>query len=460
MALAWACSEARAQPTYVAAGVPKNKPAGVNSFVVTSAGTTVWDYQYAQDLRAFPGSIVDVVMQQCFSGGFAPNMQASLGGVKNYTFTAAAHWNESALNDVSHALLGFGPLNSLDNFTRAWVDSFPRNVGLYQHYTDATSGNAAAGITQDPFAPGGRLNGRLSFENPVFASPDPTLNSVANNGRDIITNNTYAIIVGWSPPLQDRHDANIDRVYEALQGINIRFQNIVVLDGNKDAGTRTDAFPALGLNSHFIDGKITLANWTNALAGNLFTGKAPTESSRLLVYNTGHGGSWDANAGTDTVERNSLVGLIRGYFNTNNYQSDAATGIVGTSDAGGLVTLQISTRTPLPAGVTVSVDGDKPMAVTTPTQVIDLSTMIGSSYTYDVQFPMSDLSSSPLGSPISVELDNLSNPSTSLVSAFTLEGGDQIFAAGVSPVAEPSTLILAGIACTILAARHFVRQRA
>jgi hypothetical protein len=310
----------------------------------------------------------------------------------------------------------------------------------------------------------------VSFENPVFASPDPTLRGGGinvngpNNGRDIITNNTYAILVGWTPPLQDRHDANIDRVYEALERIKIPFQNIVILDGTKAAGTRTDAFPNLGLNSHFIDGKITLANWDDALAGKLFIGPLPNASSRLLVYNTGHGGSWDKNAGTDTVERNSLLAVIRGYFSTDNFPSDTSTGIVATSDAGGLVTLQISTRAPLPTGVTVTIDGNaigSPTAVTDPTRIIDLSRMIGSSYSYDVQLPMSDLSSSPPGSPISVELDNLSDPSAGLVSAVTFEGGDQIFSAGVSPaVPEPSTFVLAGIAGTILAACHFVRRRA
>jgi hypothetical protein len=129
MALAWACSEARAQPTYVAAGVPANKPAGVDSFVVTSDNQIVWDDQYANQLRAFPGSVVDVVMQQCFGGGFAPNMQASLGGVKDDTFTAASNWNEVAFSDVSHGRLGLQSLTRLDNFTRAWVDSFPGTSG-------------------------------------------------------------------------------------------------------------------------------------------------------------------------------------------------------------------------------------------------------------------------------------------------------------------------------------------
>jgi hypothetical protein len=97
-----------------------------------------------------------------------------------------------------------------------------------------------------------------------------------------------------SPPLQDWHDANLDRVFEALQGIVVPPGNIVVLDGTKARATTTDAFPNLGLGSHFIDGPITRANWNSALAGTLFTGVAPNANSKLLVYNTGHGESWDA----------------------------------------------------------------------------------------------------------------------------------------------------------------------
>ena len=157
-----AAAPAAAQATHVGSGAPLAKPAKVDSFVKTSDGKFLWDgvtpfvgTNYTGTLATFPGTLVDVVMQQCFGGGFHAGMNAALGGVKNYTFTAATTWNELAWNQSTYALVGAksaATITSVDNFTRAWNQSIPRNEGLYQHYLDATAGAAAAPLS--PPSPG------------------------------------------------------------------------------------------------------------------------------------------------------------------------------------------------------------------------------------------------------------------------------------------------------------------
>src|SRR6266508_2943261 len=97
-------------------GLPA-EPANHHSFVNNANGARVArDDQYGADIANFylvnNTTIYDVVMQQCFGGGFIDDIQAAGG---SHTFASAAAWNESAINDQS----SFG-FTALENFTRAW----------------------------------------------------------------------------------------------------------------------------------------------------------------------------------------------------------------------------------------------------------------------------------------------------------------------------------------------------
>jgi hypothetical protein len=104
-----------------------------------------------------PGyAAVDVVMQQCFSGGFLQNLKANPPAAE-WTFCSAAKAAES-----SWYLAGIVPPNTegiSDNFTRAWRDDalVQPARGMKQHYLTAVNGNGA--IPKDRFAaPGTPVN--------------------------------------------------------------------------------------------------------------------------------------------------------------------------------------------------------------------------------------------------------------------------------------------------------------
>lgn len=436
------------------------------SFVTTSAKETIWDYSYANQVKGVTTGTVDVVMQQCHGGGFAADVVGTLGGAKGYTFSSAANWNESAWNDTSYAYLGLGSLTKVDNWTRAWVESLAFDVGMFQHYTDATSGKVTAPtITRDPYAPNGALRTDTAFENPQYRSPD-TGDVRPNDARNIhnmaapgSTKQQYAILVAWSKP-EDRHAANINRVYEALQThYGVPGTNIVILYGNSNRGTSTSAFPNLGLNGHFIDGPTSVANWTAALAGTLYTNGAgqtgtniPTMDDQILIYNTGHGGQYVKNAAkaskttTPAGKKDSFVIDSEGFASAFYPSVGALSGLTdlteASTDADGTTLLQVSTYQPLPDGE-VFINGLSAgfLQPGDPDDFIDLSEMIGSTFTYTLRFDHQLLASSVATNEIHLDIVTSIEVPLETWAALTFDGGDQIYAAGVF-IPEPGTLTL------------------
>src|SRR5215467_4616918 len=84
---------ALAQGTRRNVGNVANEPAAHHSWVRHLSGNTITsDAQYAQDIRTnFTGGAVDILMEQCFGGGFLNDIQALR---TPHTFASASAWNE------------------------------------------------------------------------------------------------------------------------------------------------------------------------------------------------------------------------------------------------------------------------------------------------------------------------------------------------------------------------------
>src|SRR5205814_7603647 len=72
------------------------------------------DAQYAADIRNnFTGQAVDILMQQCYGGGFKKTIQ----NLQMFTFASATTWGKCAYN--GEVITG-GALSFLETFTRPW----------------------------------------------------------------------------------------------------------------------------------------------------------------------------------------------------------------------------------------------------------------------------------------------------------------------------------------------------
>lgn len=419
-------------------------------------------------LGAWPGAHEDVLMQQCFGGGFAWNMQGSVAVTahKGYTFTSAARWNEYAWNTgTPTANSNAAALTALRNFTNSWTVSFPRPEGNYLHYLDATKGAVAAtiggvnypAVPQDPFTNGGDRYSPANrrFESPTYASADNLKAGAvdlrgANNSHQIMGNaNQFAVLAAFNPN-QDRFAANIERVYNQLVADGVPTKNIAILYGGMARGL-LPAFPGLGLASVLNDGPNTLANFQKLAAGDAatwlgFSGNVPNAGSNLLLYTTGHGTAFRPN-GTALVGVNP--GTPPGVDAT-----DAKYAMQYSPDpySNPMTTLQISTKAPISAALLaadhVMIDGIDvgTLSPATPTLDTDVSEYVSSTYTYSLQFPSIDDAPSVDGSPVMIDIDGLTSGLNSLtnnsVVAVTLDDGDGAFITTVAAVPEPSALVL------------------
>lgn len=469
------CSSALAQTTLVGSGTPQAKPAKVDSYIRTSDGKFLWDTDpgmiansnnFPKTLNTFPGPTVDVLMQQCFGGGFAPGMNTA---ITQYTFTSASNWNELAWNTTPAG-------GAVQNFTNSWNMSFPRTEGLYLHYTDAVSGAAAvvgpparAAVTADPFGPSGasRNVAKKEFENPVFASPDALAGgnpnpAGANNARDVKTTDTYAILLAPSPLTKGadtpRFQTNIDRIYNSLRGISIPANHIIVLYGSNAANTMTSGGTP-------INGAATLDNIVNAakngagLYGNI-TGQTspgnPDAAAHLFVYTTGHGNSWDQTGAKGKAGASVNPGKSKVDITVDDMPATDFSDSDGSDSGIGLVDIELSSLAPDLAGSDVSING-APIGTLLPNPIAenDLSNIIGSTFTYtfSVSLSMLDAIWDP-GTPLTIGLDNLADPDgyDTLVSAVSFNDYNEDWAVGVVP--EPATLGLLSLAGLALLKRR------
>ena len=122
-------------------------------------------------LDDFPGYTVDVVMQQCHSGGFGPVL-TNLPVAVEWTFASSVQLKETSVRlDIMYP----GWVGYLDNFTRAWYEDAvlypatgPGN-GMKQHYETAISGRPAqanpaiSAIPPDLYAPPPRTARELAY---------------------------------------------------------------------------------------------------------------------------------------------------------------------------------------------------------------------------------------------------------------------------------------------------------
>ncbi len=463
-------SRAIAQPpTWVGSGNPLAKAANADSYIRTSDGVLLWDgatnipaaaTNLPATLNTFPGPTVDVLMQQCFGGGFSPGMQAS---INQYTITTATNWNELALNT---------PTNPVNNFTSSWNQSFPRSEGLYQHYLDATNGAAAAppnpAVVADPYGPNGASRTAMWFENPTFASPDalvagkPNPNG-PNNGRDIVANNQWAVLYApqvatssTNPAPAPRFGQNIDAIYQSLLTL-IPANHIIVLYGNNAANTMTPGGTP-------INGPATLANFQNAsrngtgLYGNI-TGQTapgnPNAQSHLFVYTTGHGGSWTAPGGTVIANPIGVDDIKVTAKPANDF-----TDVNGSNSNVGNLSFEIAFASHVStSGVSIKFDGTTlgPISDEGTSPLIDLSPMIGTSFYWEVNVPLSLLTLN-FGLPDNIEIDGLSS-GAGLVSAVTYDDFGDAWSVGIQSVPEPTTLTLQVTALASLATVFLVRSR-
>jgi hypothetical protein len=376
-------------------------------------------------------------------------MQAA---INQYTFTAATNWNELPLN---------APVSPVENFTRSWNQSYPRNQGLYKDYFDATNGAGILpphpAVDADPYGPMGARRTAKYFENPSYASPDalvggaPDLKGTNNSRKTPFMKtdmkNEWAIL--YAPQVTEKVDGanvvtprfgqNIDRIYNSLT-TKLDPNHIVVLFGNNAGNTRTDGGTP-------INGEATLMNLQTAVTGTGLFGKfngqtspgKPDSGDQLFVYTTGHGDSWTNPGGT--VIANPVSDKIKVTEKPANGYTDSA----GSDSGSGNLDFEIAFPTHVSiAGVTITFDGMGvgPITDEGTSPMIDLSPMIGPANYWDVPVPLSLLNSSAnFGSPDDIEIDGLPS-GASVAEAVTYDSYGEAWSVGLEPVPEPTTLAL------------------
>ncbi|HEY1683971.1 MAG TPA: hypothetical protein VGG19_04360 [Tepidisphaeraceae bacterium] len=223
---------------------------------------------------------IDVVMNQCFGGGFAFNMQGSLIGsgavaaanVNGYTFAASSDYNEVGYGATipSGSSIGANGL-AVGDFTQGWAN----NVNTGGANTGSMILNFQAGYQNDPFTargsgaatpnalgfpnqvdiggapPAPPMNNitALGFESPTYASSDAPAVSGTNDLRTLETVNPMDEAAGssrWAVLMAPSGNVgpagqltsfvvDLERQYAALIGAGVPADHIAVLYGS--AGT-------------------------------------------------------------------------------------------------------------------------------------------------------------------------------------------------------------------------------
>jgi len=302
-----------------------------HSFVRDQNGKIVaLDNVYAADVASVMNSgtnftVVDIVMQQCFGGGF-------LDAVKNtvpapYTFCSASFWSEVAWGRFTPAYdrMDFR-LNLIggvqDNFTRAWRQHAwdMAGGGMMNHFLAAATGlpnplpappplgPVASVVVKEPYS---RVQaGFFPFFVPVSEAPQYVSDGAASDARELanysftpnfpngpatITStptNQFAILVGWTSNLGYWDGWNfLRRIYSTLRSLGVPVANITVLSPSASVGGgATGPTDEGGVNTVVpIDASNTRPEWLAALAGEYFTANKPEPGDQMFIYNCGHG---------------------------------------------------------------------------------------------------------------------------------------------------------------------------
>ncbi|MBV8905266.1 MAG: hypothetical protein JOZ22_16685, partial [Acidobacteriia bacterium] len=343
------------------------------------------DRQYAADIRAnFTGGAVDIVMQQCFGGGFKDDIQNASaaprpGSLARFTFASSTSWGRCSWS----VFLPMGAVNPVtatyvENFTRAWRKDAQlfSNDGLFPRYQLAAGDGIVTIpptlIPKDLYAPPGHTIGATTYtEYPQYASPDPNPGG-ANDSRPFPpppNGRRFVLLVAWDDVNQADIGVDIARMndtsYQVI-GAPVPVRRIVTLYGNTARNTNIGPFPDIApqgnigdgsyrvTRTFFVDGTNARANWISALKGDFFiSDQTPNQlgvtygpNDTLLIYNTGHGGN-------ENVAAPAVVGVNALRFNVplaaGGYEAvDADPSLASVvTDPDGTDLLQISTRRPV-----------------------------------------------------------------------------------------------------------------
>jgi hypothetical protein len=311
---------------------------------------------------------VDVVMQQCFSGGFINDFA---GINKPYSLTTAADWNQAAYTVQEAA--GFTP--AVENFTRAWVSSARAlpNAGVRELAFRGRQGDWTGPISND-FNPTSRTNPQYGSADaaPGGANDTRTLSAGANERLF-----TGIGLFGANNQIAFRHFANALRVGDLMRSRS-NDDRVVGLssDGSSAAIGLTQAVRP---DANALPNLRTPSSNTRASVQNLFTGGAFSDAAqagdRLVFYATGHGGRASFSAQQPVILDSDADNIadrqtIRAEFDSPNPEQREAGGlppesfnpnIFGDSDdlpgSAGIFDIELSLTQPLPMGAEVWING-------------------------------------------------------------------------------------------------------
>jgi hypothetical protein len=453
-------------------GVPA-EPAKHHSFVTDWLGQIVaTDSQYMDDVRNnFPGRSIDIVMQQCYGGGFANDAAATLG---NYTFASASRWDQVSWSTYDPGVF----VSTVENFTRAWrANASINNVNysMWRNFQVAIGGNPNTDpeIPKDEYAISADVDQQY-YEYPQYDSPDAFVTG-PNDSRDLYEQ--YAIIVEWSTSngIADRYTAigNIARIYNTLRtGYQIPTGHIVVLQdygaGTSPPrylhdGTIQDSWPDDTADDQYVNVNDSneRANWLSALRGNYFTDaqgntQRPGANDRLFIYNTGHGGHGQFNAAIRTPGNPRGWEVLPGsgaenWVGTGSSATDPEMAAIVNED--GTVHVQVATLEPLLGPLDVVVNGwSGVLSLLSSGMALDLG-FFGPLddpslhfYGVDVPYDSAHGFSADGRFTAEIEIPLLENPDS--VWAFTFAGGTFQYIATTVPEPATGTLLLVG--CCIM----------
>src|SRR6185295_7260360 len=116
-----------------------NGPSNHTSYVTDVNGVMTDDIEYASDLVLSRAGSIDVVMNQCFGGGFLNEIESNRR-LPAVTFASSAAYNQVSRSVEKLDLSGAFPDYLVDNFTRAWRENAmrPRDVGMRDDFSVAT----------------------------------------------------------------------------------------------------------------------------------------------------------------------------------------------------------------------------------------------------------------------------------------------------------------------------------